>query len=96
VARSNLFKPQRIDESLQVGLSNIQPSSVVCDLGVFLDSELIMPLQRVHNADARLVFSLGRFDHVTPNPIQLLWLPVNHLQSQVQTLLSNPRHLLWS
>ena len=34
------------------------------------------PLQRVQNAAARLVFGLGRFDHVTPSLIQLHWLPV--------------------
>ena len=33
-------------------------------------------LQRVQNAAARLVFGLGRFDHVTPSLIQLHWLPV--------------------
>jgi len=34
------------------------------------------PLQRVQNAAVRLVFNLGRFDHVTPGVIQLHWLPV--------------------
>ena len=127
-SRSNLAKLQRINLSLQVGTSNIQPSSVVRDLGVYMDSELTMkehvakiaaacfdhirrllqvrrricrevtqqlvlalimsrldycnsvlaalptstlqPLQRVQNAAARLVFSLSRFDHVTPTLIQ--------------------------
>ena len=40
--RSNLAKLQRINLSLQVGTSNIQPSSVVRDLGVYMDSELTM------------------------------------------------------
>ena len=133
-SRSNLARLHRIKQSLQVGPSNIQPNSVVRDLGVYLDSEpttkqhtaktsaacfyrirrlrqvrrrvgqevtqqLVMafitsrldycnsllaglprstlePLQRVQNAAARLVFGLGRFDHVTPNLIQLHWLPV--------------------
>ena len=41
-SRSNLAKLQRINLSLQVGTSNIQPSSVVRDLGVYMDSELTM------------------------------------------------------
>ena len=135
-SRSSLTKLQRINQSLQVGTNNIQPSSVVRDLGVYLDSELSMkqhvartaaacfyhirrlrqirrrvgqevtqqlvlalimsrldycnsvlaglpmstlePLQRVQNAAARLVFGLGRFDHVTPSLIQLHWLPVSY------------------
>jgi len=40
--RSNLAKLQRINMSLQVGTSNIQRSSVVRDLGVYMDSELTM------------------------------------------------------
>lgn len=36
------------------------------------------PLQRVQNAAARLVFGLGRFEHVTPSLIQLHWLPVSY------------------
>ena len=41
-SRSNLAKLQRTSQSLQVGSSIIQPSSVVRDLGVYLDSELTM------------------------------------------------------
>jgi len=41
-SRSNLAKLQRINLSLQVGTSNIQPSSVVRDLGVYMDSERTM------------------------------------------------------
>ena len=41
-SRSNLAKLQRINLSLQVGTINIQPSSVVRDLGVYMDSELTM------------------------------------------------------
>jgi len=41
-SRPNLAKLQRINLSLQVGTSNIQPSSVVRDLGVYMDSELTM------------------------------------------------------
>jgi len=41
-SRSNLAKLQRINLSLQVGTSNIQPNSVVRDLGVYMDSELTM------------------------------------------------------
>jgi hypothetical protein len=39
------------------------------------------PLQRVQNAAARLIFQFGPRDHVTPNLIQLHWLPV---RSRVQ------------
>ena len=41
-----------------------------------LPRSTLEPLQRVQNAAARLVFDLGRFDHVTPSLIQLHWLPV--------------------
>ena len=41
-----------------------------------LPRSTLAPLQRVQNAAARLVFGLGRFDHVTPSLIQLHWLPV--------------------
>ena len=40
--RSNLAKLQCINLSLQVGTSNIQPSSIIRDLGVYMDSELTM------------------------------------------------------
>jgi len=43
-----------------------------------LPKATLEPLQRVQNAAARLVFNLGRFDHVTPSRIQLHWLPVNY------------------
>jgi len=36
------------------------------------------PLQRIQNAATRLVFGLGRFDHVTPSLIQLHWLLVSY------------------
>jgi len=39
---SNLAELQRINQSLQVRPSNIQPSSVVHDQGIYLDLELIM------------------------------------------------------
>ena len=38
-SRSNLAKTANSDGSIQVGSSNIQPSTVVRDLGVHLDSE---------------------------------------------------------
>jgi len=41
-SRSNLAKLQRINLSLQDVTSNIQPSSVDRDLGVYMDSELTM------------------------------------------------------
>ena len=41
-SRSNLAKLELINMSLQVGTSNIQPSSVVRDLGVYMDSQLTM------------------------------------------------------
>ena len=34
------------------------------------------PLQRVQNAAARLIFNLGKCEHVSPCLIQLHWLPV--------------------
>jgi len=41
-SHSNLAKLLRINLSLQVGTSNIQPSNVVRDLGIYMDSELTM------------------------------------------------------
>ena len=41
-SRSNLAKLQCISLSLQVRTSNIQPSSIVQDLGVYVDSALTM------------------------------------------------------
>ena len=41
-----------------------------------LSSSTLEPLQQVQNAAARLVFGLGRFNHVIPSLIQLHWLPV--------------------
>jgi len=41
-SRPNLAKLQRINLSLQVGTTNIQPSSIVRHLGVYVDSELTM------------------------------------------------------
>ena len=43
-----------------------------------LPTSTLQPLQRVQNADARLVFGLSRFEHVTPTRIQLHWLPVSY------------------
>jgi len=36
----------------------------------------IAPLQRVHNAAARLITGIGRHDHVTPALRKLHWLPI--------------------
>jgi len=36
----------------------------------------IKPLQRVQNAAARLIFELSLSEHITPNPLQLHWLPI--------------------
>jgi len=52
VSRENLAKLQRINQSLQVGPSNIQPSSVIRDLGVYLDSELTMKQHIVKTSTA--------------------------------------------
>ena len=48
-SRTYLAKLQRVNLSLQVGTSNIQPSSVVRDLGVYMDSELTMKKTRREN-----------------------------------------------
>ena len=43
-----------------------------------LPSTLLSRLQRVQNAAAKVVFNLGKFDHVTPALRQLHWLPVRY------------------
>ena len=43
-----------------------------------LPTSTLQPLQRVHNAAARLVFGLSRSEHVTPTLIHLHWLPVSY------------------
>jgi len=42
-----------------------------------LPKSAIMPLQRVHNAAARLILDLRMNEHVTPALRQLHWLPVD-------------------
>jgi len=61
--RSNLAKLQRINLSLQVGTSNIQPSSVVRDLGVYMDSELTMK-EHVAKIAAACFYHIRRLRHV--------------------------------
>jgi len=41
-----------------------------------LPQSTVEPLQRVQNSAARMIFNLGRHEHVTPCLIQLHWLPV--------------------
>ena len=41
-----------------------------------LPQSTVEPLQRVQNAAARMIFNLGRHEHVTPCVIPLHWLPV--------------------
>ena len=47
-------------------------------------------LQRVQNAAARLICIISRFDHITPNLIELHWLPIKYrinfkiLQSRIK------------
>ena len=47
-------------------------------------------LQRVQNAAARLICIISRFDHITPNFIELHWLPIKYrinfkiLQSRIK------------
>jgi len=38
----------------------------------------IHKLQRIQNTLARVILSLGKFEHITPALIQLHWLPVEH------------------
>ena len=58
------------------------------------------PLQRVQNTAARLIFNLGRCEHVSPCLIQLHWLPIRHrITYKLCTLMHNvyigksPRYL---
>jgi len=60
---SNLAKLQRINLSLQVGTSNIQPSSVVWDLGVYINSELTMK-EHVAKITAACFYHIRRLHQV--------------------------------
>jgi len=43
-----------------------------------LPQSTIEPLQRVQNTAARLIFNLGKREHVSPCLIQLHWLPIRY------------------
>jgi len=60
-SRSNLTKLQRINLSLQVdGTTNTQPSSVVRDLGVCMDSQLTTKEHVAKSRDGRVRGRRGR------------------------------------
>ena len=61
---------------------------------------MIEPLQRVQNTAARLIFNLGKLEHVSPCLIQLHWLPIRYrITYKLCTLMHNvhigksPRYL---
>jgi len=57
-----------------------------------LPQSTVEPLQRVQNAAARMIFNLGRHEHVTPCLIQLHWLPVHfRITYSLCTLMHNIR-----
>ena len=65
-----------------------------------LPQSTIEPLQRVQNTAARLIFNLGKREHVSPCLIQLHWLPVRYrITYKLCTLMHNvhigksPRYL---
>ena len=62
-SRSILAKLQRINRSLQIGTSNIWPSSVVCDNSVHLDSELTIK-QHVDKTTAACFYYIRRLREV--------------------------------
>ena len=43
-----------------------------------LPSYLILRLQRVRNTAARLILCTHKFDHITPDLIELHWLPIKY------------------
>jgi len=65
-----------------------------------LPQSMIEPLQRVQNTAARLIFNLGKLEHVSPCLIQLHWLPIRYrITYKLCTLMHNvhigksPRYL---
>ena len=62
-SRSNLLKLRNTDSSLQVGSSQIQPSTVVRDLGLHLDSELSMS-QHIAKVAATCFYHLRRLRQI--------------------------------
>jgi len=65
-----------------------------------LPQSTIDPLQRVQNTAARLIFNLGKREHVSPCLIQLHWLPIRYrITYKLCTLMHNvhigksPRYL---
>ena len=62
-SRFNLAKLHRIKQSLYVGPSNIQPNSVVRDLGVYQDSELTAK-QHIAKTPAACFYNIRRLCQV--------------------------------
>jgi len=55
-----------------------------------LSQSTIEPLQRVQNTAARLIFNLGKREHVSPCLIQLHWLPIRYrITYKLCTLMHN-------
>ena len=74
-SRSNLAKIANSDGSIQVGSSNIQPSTVVRDLGLHLDSELSMK-HHVTKVAAACYYHLRRLRQIRPcmgQEVATLW-----------------------
>jgi len=82
---------QEVTQQLVVALTMSRLDYCNSVLAGLLKSTL-EPLQRVQNAAARLVFSLGNFDHVMLNLIQLHWLPVSY---RVKFKLCCPIHTIY-
>jgi hypothetical protein len=46
-------------------------------------------VQRVHNADVRLLLNTKKTDHITDGLKDLHWLPIYHSQNSIQTVCVN-------
>ena len=61
-----------------------------------LQQSTIEPLQCVLNTAARLIFNLGRCEHVSPCLIQLHWLPIRHrITYKLCTLIHPATRVIW-
>ena len=58
-----------------------------------LSWSLVQQLQSVLNSTARLIFGLRRFDHITPAPMDLHWLPYpQHILYKLRMIMTKCLH----
>ena len=58
-----------------------------------LPDSTIRPIQNIQNSAARLILGLSKFEHITPAPQQLYWLPIRYrIQFKIVTIVYKAVH----